>query len=151
MKIFSKTLLAAVALPVLMTACAANNTQGEAMKAVTAQDLQHHNWNLVQIDGNPIQVDEQNQAPRLEIGEKMTANGNAGCNNFFGQAELKDGQFRIEKMGMTMKMCAGTAMDIEQTMSKTLSDWSAITVTKNGLELKGAEHTLTFELKDWVN
>ncbi|ASI90603.1 MULTISPECIES: META domain-containing protein [Vibrio] len=151
MKIFSKKLLAAVALPVLMTACAANDTKEEAMKAVTAQDLQHHNWNLVQIDGNAIQVDEQNQTPRLEIGEKMTANGNAGCNNFFGQGELKDGQFRIEKMGMTMKMCAGTAMDIEQTMSKTLSDWSDITVTKNGLELKGAEHTLTFELKDWMN
>ncbi|MGR5178737.1 META domain-containing protein [Vibrio parahaemolyticus] len=151
MKIFSKKLLAAVALPVLMTACTANDTKEEAMKAVTAQDLQHHNWNLVQIDGNPIQVDDQHQAPRLEIGEKMTANGNAGCNNFFGQGELKDGQFRIEKMGMTMKMCNDNAMDIEQTMSKTLSDWSDITVTKDGLVLKGAEHTLTFELKDWMN
>lgn len=150
MKIFSKTLLAAVVLPVLMTACAANDTKEDAMKAVTAQDLQHHNWNLVQIDGNPVQVDAQNQTPRLEIGEKMTANGNAGCNNFFGQAELKEGQFRIEKMGMTMKMCVGSAMDIEQTMSMTLSDWSDITVTQDGLELKGAKHTLTFELKDWV-
>lgn len=121
------------------------------MKAVTAQDLQHHNWNLVQIDGNPIQIYEQSEAPRLEIGEKMTANGNAGCNNFFGQGELKDGQFRIEKMGMTMKMCPGAAMDIERTFSQTLSDWSEITVTQNGLELKGQAHTLTFELKDWVN
>jgi heat shock protein HslJ len=81
----------------------------------------------------------------------MTANGNAGCNNFFGQGELKDGQFRIEKMGMTMKMCPGAAMDIESTVSQTLSDWSEITVTQNGLELKGQAHTLTFELKDWVN
>ncbi|MGR5092929.1 META domain-containing protein [Vibrio maritimus] len=152
MKIFSKKVLAAVALPVLMTACAANDAkQEEPMKAVTAQDLQHHNWNLVQIDGNPITVTEQNQVPRLEIGEKMTANGNAGCNNFFGQGELKDGQFRIEKMGMTMKMCPGEAMDIERTVSQTLSDWSDITVTQNGLELKGEAHTLTFELKDWVN
>ncbi|MCW8345069.1 META domain-containing protein [Vibrio sp. ZSDZ65] len=152
MKIFSKTLLAAIAVPVLLTACTtANNSAEKPMATVTAQDLQHHNWNLVQIDGKAIQLDKQGQQPRLEIGEKMTANGSAGCNNFFGQGELKDGQFRIEKMGMTMKMCGDTAMNVEMTMSKALSDWSEIHLTKDSLELKGSEHTLTFELKDWVN
>lgn len=148
MKLSLKTLVAAISLPVLMTACASN---GDNVKKITAQDLQHHNWELVQIDGKNIELSERQKAPRLEIGENLTANGNAGCNNFFGQAELKDNQLRIEKMGMTMKMCIGDIMNVEQAMSSTLSDWSDITLTKDGLVLKNSEHELTFTLRDWIN
>ncbi|ANQ16761.1 META domain-containing protein [Vibrio natriegens] len=148
MKLSLKTLVAAISLPVLMTACASN---GDDVKKITAQDLQHHNWELVQIDGKNIELSERQKAPRLEIGENLTANGNAGCNNFFGQAELKDNQLRIEKMGMTMKMCIGDIMNVEQAMSSTLSDWSDITLTKDGLVLKNSEHELTFTLRDWMN
>ncbi|MCF7481666.1 META domain-containing protein [Vibrio sp. J1-1] len=148
MKLSLKTLVAAISLPVLMTACASN---GDNVKKITAQDLQHHNWELVKIDGKNIELTERQKAPRLEIGENLTANGNAGCNNFFGQAELKDNQLRIEKMGMTMKMCIGDIMNVEQAMSSTLSDWSDITLTKGGLVLKNSEHELTFTLRDWMN
>lgn len=87
MKLSLKTLVTAISLPVLMTACASN---GDDVKEITAQDLQHHNWELVQVDGKNIVLDENQKAARLEIGENLTANGNAGCNNFFGQAELKN-------------------------------------------------------------
>lgn len=102
MKLSLKTLLAAISLPVLMTACASN---GDNMKQITAQDLQHHNWELVQIDGKNIELTENQQAPRLEIGENLTANGNAGCNSFFGQAELKDNQLRIDKRYVPLSCC----------------------------------------------
>ncbi len=153
MKLSLKTLIAVITLPVLMTACASNgdNMKEMTMKEITAQELQHHNWELVQIDGKDIQLSERQKAPRLEIGENLNATGNTGCNNFFGQAELKDNQLRIEKMRMTMKMCIGDIMKIEQAMSATLSDWSDMTVTKDGLVLKNSEHELTFTLRDWVN
>ncbi|WAG27704.1 META domain-containing protein [Vibrio alginolyticus] len=131
-----------------MTACASN---GDDVKEITAQDLQHHNWELVQVDGKNIVLDEHQKAARLEIGENLTANGNAGCNNFFGQAELKNNQLRIEKMGMTMKMCMEDQMKIENAMTQTLSNWSDITLTTDGLVLKSADHELTFTLRDWVN
>lgn len=123
MKLSLKTLVTAISLPVLMTACASN---GDDVKEITAQDLQHHNWELVQVDGKNIVLDENQKAARLEIGENLTANGNAGCNNFFGQAELKNNQLRIEKMGMTMKMCMEEQMKIENAMTQTLSNWSRI-------------------------
>ncbi|MDF2152418.1 META domain-containing protein [Vibrio sp. CAU 1672] len=148
MKLSLKTLVAAISLPVLMTACASNN---ENMKDITAQDLQHHNWELVEIDGKALVLAEQQKAPRLEIGENLTANGYAGCNNFFGQAELKNNQLRIEKMAMTMMMCPDKQMEVERAMSQTLSDWSDITLTNDGLILKNAAHELTFTLRDWVN
>ncbi|HCE3274890.1 META domain-containing protein [Vibrio parahaemolyticus] len=148
MKLSLKTLVTAISLPVLMTACASN---GDDVKEITAQDLQHHNWELVQVDGKNIVLDENQKAARLEIGENLTANGNAGCNNFFGQAELTNNQLRIEKMGMTMKMCMEDQMKIENAMTQTLSNWSDITLTKDGLVLKNADHELTFTLRDWVN
>ncbi|EGQ8128196.1 META domain-containing protein [Vibrio parahaemolyticus] len=148
MKLSLKTLVTAISLPVLMTACASN---GDDVKEITAQDLQHHNWELVQVDGKNIVLDENQKAARLEIGENLTANGNAGCNNFFGQAELKNNQLRIEKMGMTMKMCMEDQMKIENAMTQTLSNWSDITLTKDGLVLKNSDHELTFTLRDWVN
>ncbi|WNW07380.1 META domain-containing protein [Vibrio alginolyticus] len=148
MKLSLKTLVTAISLPVLMTACASN---GDDVKEITAQDLRHHNWELVQVDGKNIVLDEHQKAARLEIGENLTANGNAGCNNFFGQAELKNNQLRIEKMGMTMKMCMEDQMKIENAMTQTLSNWSDITLTKDGLVLKSADHELTFTLRDWVN
>ncbi|TON80311.1 META domain-containing protein, partial [Vibrio parahaemolyticus] len=117
MKLSLKTLVTAISLPVLMTACASN---GDDVKEITAQDLQHHNWELVQVDGKNIVLDENQKAARLEIGENLAANGNAGCNNFFGQAELKNNQLRIEKMGMTMKMCMEDQMKIENAMTQTL-------------------------------
>lgn len=147
MKFSSKKWLAAISLPVLVSGCASNGD----VESITAQDLQHHNWQLVQIDGKDVVNNDKQKAPRLEISEKMMASGNAGCNNFFGQAELKDNQFRIEKMGMTMMMCTGDVMDTEQAFSQTLSDWSEINLTKDSLTLKNEVHTLTFTLRDWVN
>lgn len=150
MKMLSKKCLVPIAASVLLAACNQNDSN-PASAAVSAQDLQHHNWNLVKVDGQAIQLEDNQELPRLEISEKMMANGNAGCNNFFGQAELEKGKFRIDNMGMTMKMCLDAQMNVEQAMSQTLADWSDITVTEQGLELKGNNHTLTFELKDWVN
>ncbi|HDV0901802.1 TPA: META domain-containing protein [Vibrio fluvialis] len=147
MKLSSKSLLAAMAMPVLLAACASNGDDVQ----ITATDLQHHNWQLTQIDGQDIVKNEHYDAPRLEIGEKMMASGNAGCNNFFGQAELKDNRLRIEKMGMTMKMCIGDVMDTEQAVSQSLMDWNDVTLTKDTLTLKNDVHTLTFSLREWVN
>lgn len=147
MKLSPKTLLAAITLPVLMTACSSNGD----VKQITALDLQHHNWELTSLDGKDLVLEGRSKAPRLEIAENMTANGNAGCNNFIGKAELKGNQLRIDKMGMTMKMCIGNIMDVEQAVAQTLSDWSDVTLTNESLTLKNDVHTLTFKLSDWKN
>lgn len=147
MKLISKSLLAAITLPVILTAC---QSTGDEVQ-ITAQDLQHHNWQLIQVDGKDVVKNERLKTPSLEISEKMIASGNAGCNNFFGQAELKDNKFRIEKMGKTMKMCIGDIMDTEQAVSQTLQGWSDITLTKDSLVLKNDVHTLIFKLADYMN
>lgn len=142
-----KHLAMACALPMLMTACAATTSE---TKQVQPSDLQHHNWQLVAVNDVAISVDDH-QAPHLEIGEAMTANGNAGCNQFFGQGELKENQFRIEKMGSTMKLCQDDKMELEQAMTHTLSNWSEMTLTEESLTLSNDRYKLSFKLRDWVN
>ncbi|WGV99269.1 META domain-containing protein [Vibrio sp. YMD68] len=148
MKLSLKTLVVAISVPVLLAACTNVSEEGQV---ITPKDLQHHNWELVQIDGQDIVKDNDHRPVRLEVGENMTANGHAGCNNFFGQAELNENQFRIEKMGMTMKMCDDVSMNTEMVMSQVLTDWSNMTLTKDSLVLENDAHTLTFTLRDWVN
>jgi heat shock protein HslJ len=138
-----KRLLAVLALPIILAACASNNS--EATKVASEGDLVNNNWVLTQVDSKALDLPEPFKAPNLELTDGLGANGHSGCNRYFGQAELKDGKLRIEKMGMTMMACPEPAMAMEQTMTKALSDWSDVNVSGNLMTLTNASHTLTFE------
>lgn len=86
MKLRSKTLLAAISLPLLLSACVSN---GNSMTSISAQDLQHHHWQLSHIDGKALTENEDTLIPRLEIGENLTTNGFAGCNQFLAKPNSK--------------------------------------------------------------
>lgn len=141
-----KKLITALSVPILLAACSST----DKADFVTPADLQHHHWVLSEIDGKEITKESKAD---LEIGEAMNSNGNAGCNGFHGQAEInpKTGEFRIEKMAMTMKMCQGEAMNIERAVASTLSAWSTIDLSKETLTLTNDQHSLTYTLRDWVN
>ncbi|WP_413111433.1 META domain-containing protein [Thaumasiovibrio sp. DFM-14] len=116
--------------------------------SVSEADLLHHNWKLVEIDGEVVNASHQLNHPHLEIGEAMNSNGFSGCNNFMGKAELVDDKFRIEQLLSTKKACAESMMQTESKMLKTLGSWSEIIINDQLLQLKG-EHSVTFELSDW--
>lgn len=141
-----KRFLTALALPVILAACAANNS--DSAKVVAESDLVTHNWVLTKVDSKAVELPEPFKAPNLELNTDMSANGHSGCNRYFGQAELKDGKLRIERMGMTMMACPEPAMDMEKVMSSTLMDWSEATVLGNELTLTNTNHTLTFKRSD---
>lgn len=143
-----KKLITALSVPVLLAACSST----DKADFVTPADLQHHRWVLIEVDGKEVPEAHNDIRPDLEIGEAMTSHGNAGCNGFHGQAEInpKTGEFRIEKMAMTMKMCQGEAMNIERAVASTLSAWSKIDLGKDSLTLSNDQHKLTYTLKDWV-
>ncbi|GHA52047.1 META domain-containing protein [Photobacterium aphoticum] len=142
-----KRFLAALVLPMMLAACASNDSNNEQAQTMTNQtDIAAQNWVLTKIDNQAISTEAV--APNLMLSEDLNANGNAGCNRFFGQAELKDGNLRIEKMGLTMMACQGPGMEMETVVSKTLMDWSAASVSGDELTLKGQAHSLTFTRAD---
>ncbi|MGF1724075.1 META domain-containing protein [Photobacterium nomapromontoriensis] len=141
-----KRYLAALVLPAFLAACASNDSGSNAM--VNKSELVSQNWVLTKIDNKAIDTQDALSAPNLQLSADLDANGNAGCNRFFGKAELNEGKLRIEKMGMTMMACQGPEMKVEQVMSKTLMNWSAANVSGNQLTLTGTEHSLTFTRAD---
>ncbi|MFB9134365.1 META domain-containing protein [Vibrio olivae] len=147
MKLSSKALLTTITLPLLVVGCSQMKSNDNS-DAITAADLQNHRWELVNVNGQDFKPANPKQRPFLEISEGFRASGSAGCNNFIGQAELNDNQFRIDKMGMTMKMCIGDVMDFEQAISQALQNWSDVTLTADTLTLKTDVNQLTYKLSE---
>ncbi|USH03760.1 META domain-containing protein [Grimontia kaedaensis] len=146
-----KMAIAMLVAPAILAGCATSTSgKGDAME-VSKANMQHHNWVLESVDGQPLNLPEGFAAPSLEIGESFTANGHGGCNRYFGQGELKGDKFRIDKMASTMMACPEPAMKLEGVMTKVLGDWSDVTLTKQTLVLENSDHVLTFQLRDWVN
>lgn len=141
----STRILSVIALTTLLGACASTSPSAP----LSAQSLQHHHWVLEKIDGVPLPA-EKGQAPDLEIGEHLRANGSAGCNRYFGQVEVQGTQLRIKQMASTMMFCPPPRQDWERAMTSTLSEWSEATLSEQQLRLKGPQHELQFKLQDWV-
>lgn len=139
-----KRLLAALVLPMMLAACSTTGLTTKTSQPVTGPELADGSWSLVQIDNQDLTQPEAAQAPTLALAADLAANGHAGCNRYFGQAEVKDGQFRIEKMGMTMMLCPDSEMKVEQTFTQSLSDWNKVTISGDTMTLTNAKHTLTF-------
>lgn len=135
-----KRILIAAVLPVVLSAC---STLGPVTKA----NLQHHHWNLVSIDGeavNPVLNSD------LELGENFTINGQAGCNRYFGEAELTNGVLKAEKLGTTMMACTERVQKVESAVIKTLIQGAKVTNKGKTMTLVGEEHTLVYKLADWM-
>lgn len=141
-----KKMTVALALPIMLVGCSAL----DSAQQVTEQQIQHHKWQLVSINDNAIVAADYQRVPYLDIGEKLTVTGHSGCNNYFGQASLKENKFKVENLGSTMKMCGEVEVQTELSMTKTLMESSDISLDDKTLTLKGPENTLVFELKDWV-
>lgn len=143
-----KRYLTALALPVILAACSTTVKQPVETTMISANDLATHQWVLTKVDNKALELQQPFKAPTLQLNEELGASGHAGCNRYFGQAELKDGKLRIEKMGMTMMACPAPAMEMEQLMSSTLMDWSQASIVGNELVLSSPEHTLIFKRQD---
>jgi heat shock protein HslJ len=150
MKLSSKALFTTISISVLsfatlLTGCVTTATSHS--KTLTAQDLQTPRWSLVDIDGEDLNLAQHKKSPSLSVDEQMMATGRAGCNNYFGEAQLKGTQFRIFNLSSTMKLCLKNEMEVDNVVTSTLSDWSELEIDKGTLTLTTAKHVLTFNAK----
>ena len=121
-------------------------------KVVTQGDLQHHRWVLESIDlVNFDNAKLGGKLPELEIGEQMMASGNSGCNQFHGQAVLREDRFIIERMASTRMFCLPAQNDIESLLLRVLGQGSVISIdSDSNLVLKGDQNLLIYRLQDRV-
>jgi heat shock protein HslJ len=124
----------------------------DRVKVVTHGDLQHHRWVLVAVDGEPVDAEKLNCViPELEIGEQLMASGNAGCNRFFGQVELREERLIIENAGTTRMMCPPAQNELERLFLQLLGQESTVTIdAERNLLLETNETRLNFRQEDRV-
>lgn len=136
--------LLVLSLSTLLFACSSDPAQtAEApMQMIKLQDLQKE-WQLVSIDDKPIE-----SKSKLSIDEKGQAVGNLACNNFFGPLTLEENKIRIEPMGSTLMMCEPAVNEVEMMVSRTLTTWSEVQLSTQGLILVGEKHTLVYSMKE---
>ena len=132
------TIAAATAL--LLTACSGG------LKLVDS-DLQHHHWNLVAINGTPVNPEIKSD---LEIAEHFTINGMAGCNRFFGSATLEQNRLKADPLASTKMACSPDAQQVENAVLQTLGQGATVNNQGQQLVLVGEQYTLTYQLADWM-
>lgn len=92
-------------------------------------------WNLVALNDNGTAISlDSAEEPVFVTFDGQKINGNAGCNNFFGNYTLKDNTLMVQGVGMTRKMCSEESMAIEDSLIKVFADGSS-QANINGAEL----------------
>jgi len=118
-----------------------SNADGTQVLRFSAQHLPLENvrWLLASIDGqampegvNANLIFTPANSPVAQS-EENTANGNAGCNTFFGAYTLSGDTFTAGPFGLTQMMCENAAMQVEQAFLAGLENAQNYQITINQL------------------
>ena len=153
--------LAFVVLVAMVAACNGDDRDQAATTPISLEDLQHHRWVLVGINGLNLKdyaielgFDADSLAgkiPVLDFGEKGNLSGNTGCNNFNTKASVADSSLTMSLLASTRMACVGFAGELELQLNMIYSNSLEISMEGNLLILKSGDKTLNFELRDWFS
>lgn len=143
-----KTLLPFVISAVLLVGCTSNSKQN----SVKESDLLHHNFILASVDCTAIKNSTKDPRPlNLEFGENMHISG-AMCNNFMGKATLKDNVLTTNPLASTRMACLDEQKNrLDRVIANVLNKGAKVDLDQSSLTLTTPEHTLVYNLKDWIN
>lgn len=139
-----KALIMAVA-AITLSACSMNQDT-----SVKQNDLQHHRFELVSVDGTPVAA-SQGRVPEIQFGEDLHVSGKM-CNGFFGKGELHNNVLTVKGMGATRMLCADQNLNQwDQVIGDVLNKGASVNLNQGTLVLTEGQHTLIYKLKDLVN
>ncbi|WP_392565312.1 META domain-containing protein [Utexia brackfieldae] len=139
-----KKLIVFIAAATLLAGC---NTD----KTVKPDALLHHRFELVQANGNAVDVGESGLRPYIEFGENFAINGKM-CNSFVGQATYKEGELTSPGLASTKMLCADEQLNqLDNVIGQVLVNGAKVSMEGDKLTLKSSDNTLVYELKDVMN
>mgnify|MGYP001170024171 CR=1 FL=1 len=147
-----KLLLGSVALFVI----AACSSKGSVMsqldtKIPSIAELQHHNYELVKVNGKGLELEKGGMTPNIAFGENMQITGSM-CNNFFGEGYFSSrGVLKAKGLGMTRKFCSDAALNtLDGDIAELLDRGAEIIISDNGefLRLSNIQTALEFKRSD---
>lgn len=116
---------------------------------LTEQDLIHHQFQLISIDGRQV---DANEMATLEFGENFQLSGQA-CNHFSGKATLKDDIITAPVLAMTRKLCnSETLNQLDSKIAQIFAQGVKVSLNDKGaLTLVQGDTTLVYQLNDVKN
>ena len=113
----------------------------------THAELINTYWRLDTLGDVKITPPQDRKEAHMILATAETrVNGNAGCNNFFGQYRTEDGKLSFSAMGSTMMACP-EGMETEQAFLAALGNTVSYTISGLFLELYDAEGALLARLE----
>lgn len=116
-------------------------------KSITSQDLMHHNFVLMELDGKPYKGEKE---INISFNEGMRVSG-AICNQFMGTAELAENKLVVKQMASTKMLCFEELNQMETDISFMLINGADINYDGQILILEGDGHKAVYKLRDYVN
>ena len=95
-------------------------------------------WKLIELTGKTVQpAEELKREPHIILNaSEKRANGNGGCNSFFGSYELQgDNGITFSKMGSTKMACPNDIMEIERQLFQAFEMTNKFTLRNDTLFL----------------
>lgn len=145
-------ILAAIA-ALTLSACSMSepSPSDKQAAAITAQDLQHHRYELVSVDGEAVNSAQPRPRPSIEFGEKMHVSGGM-CNRFMGQGELQNSVLTVKQLASTMMLCNDKQLDSwDRLIGEVLANGAKVSLQNNQLTLTQGKHQLVYQTKELVN
>jgi heat shock protein HslJ len=116
---------------VILGLCSCKTTSSSSKKPDS--DITDKYWKLVEIEGQPVVVEEwMREEPHIILRkENNRVTGTSGCNGFNGTYEIKEGsRISFSQMAATMMACIN--MDVEQKMLRVFEMADNYTVSADG-------------------
>lgn len=115
---------------------------------IKPEDLIHHQFKLISIDGNPV---ENTLVSTLSFGENLHLSGIA-CNNFSGDATLKEDVITAPVLAMTRKFCESETLNkLDSTLTQLFANGAKTQLNQNTLTLSQGSTVLVYQLDDVKN
>lgn len=105
--------------------------KGKSVKLDSSELL--GSWNVIELKVAGSSVKMPEREPVLIFSDSNRISGFAGCNQFFGTYQVKDGKLQIQPGGMTMAFCPD--MEFESLFMNTLATVSLARIYDSQLEL----------------
>ena len=151
-----KKLLLGVAVLFFLAACSSKGITPMSQldtKIATVQELQHHHYQLVSVNGKPFEAGKGATAPTIAFSQDMRVTGTM-CNNFFGQATLSNrGILRAQGVGMTRMLCTDPVLNqLDGDIAQLLENGAETVISTDGqfLRLSNTATQLEFKLADKI-
>ena len=121
-----KILSIALFTSIVICSCDSSLIQSSNAKNVTEQSITNKKWKITLLNSEKIQGDEKDFYIKLNSNSNQLE-AKAGCNQIFGEFEIKDNMISFSKIGSTKMYCFDT-MKYEDALLSALSNSSKIVI-----------------------